>query len=220
MNLLNRRGLLALSASLCLSACNSMTATSIESINLAIKGKINEIPLDQIKSVEADSILIQAGAAEGLFVAPAGSIGRIEWLGLSEQVQTDHGRVTQLVGTATDVLSPLLAKDPFITGLLNVPEDTQVLRYVDYPLAYQTGLEQYATYKRGPLEEIKIFNSSLPHQRIDERIWMPQLHYKATNYYWVDPKSGSIRRSIQHVSPELPALDITLTRPSGARSTQ
>ena len=198
MNLFTRGGLLALAAA-CLPACNSMTATSIESLNLAISGKANVISVDYIRSVKADSLYIQAGATEGLFVAPAHSGERVNWYGLTEEVQTDHGRVTQLLGVENDALIPLIPQDPFITGLMQVADGAQVLRYADYPLAYQTGLEQYATYRQ-------------PHQRIDETIWMPQLDYKAINYYWLDMQTGQVRRSIQHISPTLPVMAITLTR--------
>jgi len=211
VNLFTRGGLLVLAA-VCLPACNSMTATSIESLNLAISGKANVISVDYIRSVKADSLYIQAGATEGLFVTPAHSGERVNWYGLTEEVQTDHGRVTQLLGVEDDALIPLIPQDPFITGLMQVADGAQVLRYADYPLAYQTGLEQYATYRRGPVEKIDILGSVQPHQRIDETIWMPQLDYKAINYYWLDMQTGQVRRSIQHISPTLPVMDITLTR--------
>jgi len=206
-----RRGLLALAAA-CLPACNSMTATSIETINLAIRGKANEVSLEHIRSVKADSLFIRAGGAEGLYVAPDRSGERVNWYGLTEQVQTDHGRLTQLLGMESDVLTPLAPNDPFVAGLMQVANGTQIVRRVDYPLAYQTGLEQHAIYHRGPVERIEIIDTMHNLQRIDEDIWMPQLNYKATNYYWLDPVSGRLRRSIQHLSPSLPAMDVTLTR--------
>ncbi len=211
MNSFYRRGPLAL-AFLFLCGCNSLTATTIETINLAIKGNINEIPIEQVTSVEADSLLIKAGAAEGLYVAQNERQGLVDWVGLDESVQTHNGRLTQLVGVGNDVFAPLIKNDPFLLGLSHVSDGTQVIRTVDFPRAYQTGLQQHATYTKGPLERIEILGQLLPHQRIDEQIWMPQLHYKATNYYWLDPDSGQVRRSIQHVAPDFPALDITVTR--------
>jgi len=211
VNPLMRKGLLALAVA-CLPACNSTTATSIETLNLAIRGKANEISLEQIRSVEADSLLILADGAEGLYVAPDRSGERVNWYGITEQVQTDHGRLTQLLGVKSDVLIPLAPNDPFIAGLMQVVDGTQTTRLVDYPLAYQTGLEQHATYERGPLERIEIVGTLYNLQRIDEHIWMPQINFKATNYYWLDPATGRVRRSVQYLSPDLPAMDITLVR--------
>lgn len=213
MNSFYRRGPLAL-AFLVLCGCNSLTATSIETINLAIKGDLNKIPLDKIAAVPGESLFIKADDAEGLYVKQAGNNGLVNWLGLNENLQTDHGRLTQLVGIGDDVFVPLVENDPFLRGLDSVPDGTQVVRAADYPLAYQTGLQQYATYKKGPLERIQILDQLVAHQRIDELIWMPQLHYRATNYYWLDLKSGQIRRSIQHLTPELPPFDMTVVRPS------
>lgn len=211
MNLLIRGGLLALAA-ICLPACNSVTADSIETFNRALSGKVNEIPVAQIRAVTADSLLIKAAGAEALYVKLSSDGGRVNWYGLTEEVQTSHGRITQLLGFKNDALIPLVADDPFATGLMQVTDGTQVLRYVDYPLSYQTGLEQYATYYRGPVENVQILDRVESHQRIDEVIRMPQLNYEAINYYWLDVQSGHVRRSIQHLSPEMPALDITLTR--------
>ena len=211
MNLLIRGGLLALAA-LCLPACNSVTADSIETFNRALSGKVNEIPVAQIRAVTADSLLIKAAGAEALYVKLSSDGRRVNWYGLTEEVQTSHGRITQLLGFKNDALIPLVADDPFATGLMQVTDGTQVLRYVDYPLSYQTGLEQYATYYRGPVENVQILDRVESHQRIDEVIRMPQLNYEAINYYWLDVQSGHVRRSIQHLSPEMPALDITLTR--------
>lgn len=211
MNLLIRGGLLALAA-ICLPACNSVTADSIETFNRALSGKVNEIPVAPIRAVTADSLLIKAAGAEALYVKLSSDGGRVNWYGLTEEVQTSHGRITQLLGFKNDALIPLVADDPFATGLMQVTDGTQVLRYVDYPLSYQTGLEQYATYYRGPVENVQILDRVESHQRIDEVIRMPQLNYEAINYYWLDVQSGHVRRSIQHLSPEMPALDITLTR--------
>ncbi len=219
MTRLYRGGLLAL-LFLSLGGCNSLTATTIETINLAIKGDLNKIPLEQIASVEADSLLIKAGQAEGLYVRQDARNGRIDWLGVTENVQTDHGRLTQLVGLGDDVLAPLNQDDPFALGLLNIADGTQVLRQVDYPLAYQSELQQYATYTQGPYETVQILDQLVALQRVDEQIWMPQLGYKATNYYWLDPHTGLIRRSVQHPSPDMPPLDMTLVRPPAMEQAQ
>jgi len=216
---LYRRGLLAL-LFLALGGCNSLTATTIETINLAVKGDLNKITLEQITAIEADSLLIKAGQAEGLYVRQDAQGSRIDWLGVTENVQTDHGRLTQLVGYGDDVVAPLNQDDPFTLGLLTVADGTQVLRHVDYPLAYQTELQQYATYKQGPYETIQVLDQLIALQRVDERIWMPQLGYKTTNYYWLDPQTGLIRRSIQHLSPKMPPLDVTLVRPPALEQAQ
>jgi hypothetical protein len=211
VNLFLRRGLLALAVA-CLPACNSMTATSIETLKLAVSGTANDVSREHIRSVQADSLLVRANGAEGLFVAPDSDGEQVNWYGLSEQVQTDHGRVTQLLGVGSDVLIPLVANDPFITGLMQVSDGTTTVRRVDYPLAYQTGLAQHATYQRGPVERIDILGTLHNLQRIDETISMPQLNYRTTNYYWLDIPTGRVRRSVQHLSPSLPAVDVTVTR--------
>ncbi|UJJ32064.1 YjbF family lipoprotein [Halopseudomonas maritima] len=192
-----------------------MTSNAVDSFRLAWQGKVNEIPDSQVQAVTGDSLLIRAGAAEALFTAPAGSTGCIAWWGISEQVETCYGRISQIVGLETDVAQHLAAGDPFQSGLLNVTEGQQVTRLVDFPLSYQTGITQIATYSIGPRESLTLFGQTAQYQRIDERIWMPELDYSALNQYWVDPATGQVRRSLQHPSPEFPVFEVISTHKHG-----
>jgi hypothetical protein len=209
-------GSLVLAALLGLGGCNSMTATAVDSIKLAVKGKVNTVPPERADNPRADTLLVSAGAAEALYVAPRNSSGQIQWRGITEQLETDGGRITQLLGMPIEVLAPLEQEDPLREGLMTLPNGTQVTRYVDYPLSYQTGLTQQATYTHGPLETMNIFGRSQTLQRIDEQIWMPQIKYSAVNYYWVDPATGGVRRSLQYLAPGLPAFDLIFTHQRGA----
>lgn len=192
-----------------------MTANSIDTFRLAWKGKINEIPDSQVMAVTGDSLLIRSGAAEALFTAPAGSTGCIAWWGIAEQIETCYGRVSQVVGLETDVAQPLTADDPFKTGLLRVTEGQQVTRLVDFPLSYQTGITQVSTYFIGPQESLTLFGKTTQYQRIDERVWMPELDYSTLNHYWVDLDTGLVRRSIQHPIPDFPAFEVISTHKDG-----
>ncbi len=198
-------------AAITLTGCNSLTANSIDTIRLAWNGKVNEISDSQVQQVPGDSMLIRAGAAEALFVAPAGSSGCIDWWGIGEQVATCHGRISQIVGLESDVIQPLAEDDPFIRGLLHVTDGQQAFRSVDLPLTYQTGISQVATYTVGPLEALTLFGYTAQYRRIDEQIWMPELDYSALNQYWVDPASGQVRRSLQHPIPGLPVFEVITT---------
>lgn len=210
MSPLLRAGLLLLAA-LPLAACNSLTADSVSTFKLLADGKLNRIPAERIDNSRADTLLIAAGRAEGLYIAPAGSSGVIQWLGLTEQLETHNGRVTQLVGLKTDINAPLNPDDPFLTGLLAIQDGTQVVRSVDLPLTYQTGLLQVATYYRGPLEQLDSAADQQQYQRIDEHVRMPQINYQTTNHYWVEPGTGRVRRSIQQPAPGLLEMDMLFT---------
>lgn len=208
-------GSLLLAALLGLGGCNSMTATAYDTIKLAVQGKVNTVPPERANNPRADTLFVAAGAAEALYVAPRNSSGKIQWRGITEQVETHNGRITQLLGTPVEVLAPLDDQDPLSGNLLTVPKGAQVTRTVDYPLSYQTGLTQQATYLHGPLETMTVFGRSQALQRIDEQIWMPQINYSAVNYYWVDPDTGDVRRSLQYPSPDLPAFDLIFTHQRG-----
>lgn len=192
---------------LILTACNSLTSDTISSFRLLFDEDRNRIPAERVNDPRADTLLVSTASAQGLFIAPPGSHGQIQWRGVTEQLETDNGRITQLVGMDVEVLVPLAANDPFRSGLIGVADGTRISRLVDLPLTYQTGLHQEAVYYRGPLEAIG--QQSL--QRIDEHIRMEQIGFQTTNYYWLDPETGRVRRSIQNPAPGLPTFDLLFT---------
>lgn len=210
MTLSLRTGALLL-AVLPLVGCNSLTATSVESLALLMDSDRNSISLERTNDARADTLLIKLDSAQALFEAPPGSRGRIWWYGPAQQLETYNGRITQLVGLETDVMTQPVDADPLTAGLLQVADGTQVTRSVDLPLTYQSGLQQIATYYRGPLEQIDFPGDLTLYQRIDEQVWMPQLKFRALNHYWIDPQTGSVRRSIQHPAPSLAVFDLLFT---------
>lgn len=195
-------------ATLAICGCSSLSKTSIDTLRVIWGGELNELAESQIFQPDADTLVIRAGIGETLFVAPRHSQGCIAWSGLSEQVETCFGRLTQLVGLEAEVAQPLALTDPFRTGLLTVANGEQVTRVVDYPVTYQTGITQIATYFIGPVEPLTLFGQTVMYQRIDEQIHMPELGYSALNQYWVDPETAEIRRSLQHPHPHFPVLEI------------
>lgn len=197
--------------------CNSLTATSLETMKLAIKGPAPQISAARIDAIDSPTLLAEFGVAQALFTSHTDAVGQVQWLGRTEVLVTHHGRLVKTAGLPADFISPLLADDPFANGLHLVQDGQRIHRIVDYPSRYQTGLEQQATYKRGPMEDVEIRGQTLRLQRIDERIWMPELKYRAVNRYWVDNQSGFVHKSAQHVAPQLPVIYLTVLQSHGGR---
>lgn len=202
-------------AALGLAGCNSLSGDAVDTIRLAISGPESVITTERVNAVNAPVLLAELGVAEALLVSPAQTAaGLVEWHGTTEMLLTHAGRVVQTAGLPADLIAPLLPDDPFISGLHTLADGHTVTRLVDYPALYQTGLPQQAQYKRRKVESITFMGTQHQLLRIDETIHMPELGFKATNKYWVEPDNGRVRYSVQHIAPDQPPLRLTLVKTS------
>ncbi|MEH6499689.1 MAG: YjbF family lipoprotein [Pseudoalteromonas distincta] len=215
MNNLLRMGALTL---ICSSAvgCNSMTANAYDTLRIAVQGPESQVSTGTINRLGQPALVVQLGQSEALMVQASASSSRAEWHGSHQMMVTRQGRVVQTAGMpeASDVIAPLLEDDPFLGDLRALAERTEVTRLVDMPKLYLSALPQHARYTRGPVQEREIMGELITLQRIDERISIPAISFSATNQYWVDPATGAVLASVQHISPELAPLVITHVKPN------
>lgn len=200
-----------------LAGCNSLSGDSLATMRLALTGPESPISVERVNAVDGPVLLAELGVAEAMLISPAPIAELTEWHGTSEMLLTQGGRLVQTAGLPVDLIAPLAANDPFRTGLNNLVDDTQVTRLVDYPARYLTGLRQHARYRVGRIESVSYMGTQHQLLRIDERIHMPELNFRATNHYWIEPDTGTVRRSVQHIAPDLPPLRLTVAKPQGGR---
>lgn len=197
-----------------LAGCNSMTATSYDTLRVAIFGPESIVTTDYVNSLEVPALVVQLGQTEALLVQAASTQGLSEWHGLEQMLVTHNGRLVQSAGLPlqADVITALLPDDPFLNDLRQMPTRS-VTRLVDMPMRNLHSLPQHAEYRMGPLQAIEIMGSRRMLQRIDESVNMPGLGLRATNYFWIEPETGKVVASKQHLDPELPPLFLTEVRP-------
>jgi hypothetical protein len=200
-----------------LAGCNSLSGDAIDTMRLAISGPASEISVERVNAVNGPVLLAEMGVAEAMLVSPGTGTGLAEWHGVTEMLLTHEGRIIKTAGLLTDVTVPLLAvDDPFVIGLHVIPDGLEVARLVDYPALHQSGLRQFARYQRGEVERITYMGAKHSLLRVNETIRMPELGFKATNQYWVEPDTGLVRHSVQHIAPDLPPLRLTLVKTQGS----
>ncbi|WP_193075248.1 YjbF family lipoprotein [Pseudomonas sp. FME51] len=197
--------------------CNSLSGDALQTMKLAISGPESPVTIERVNAVNGPALSARLGAAEAMLVSNGAATGLVEWYGITEMLLTQHGRVIQSAGLPSDFIAPLVAGDPFNEGLLNVTDGFEITRQVDYPAQYLTGLRQHARYKRGPVEAVEYMGQRHMLQRVDEHIRMPELGFKATNHYWLEPDTGLVRRSTQYIAPDLPPLHLTLLKTTGGQ---
>lgn len=199
-----------------LAGCNSLSRDAVDTMRLAITGPESVISVDRVNAVDAPVLLAELDVAEALLVAPGAATGLAEWHGVNQMLLTHNGRLVQSAGLPADVIAPLVANDPFLVGLNNLAPDTEVTRLVDYPAQYRTGLRQHARYRVRKMESIAYMGAEHELLRVDEMISMPELGFRATNSYWLEPDTGLVRHSVQHLAPGMPPLRLTLARTEGS----
>ncbi|SDS45011.1 Group 4 capsule polysaccharide lipoprotein gfcB, YjbF [Halopseudomonas litoralis] len=197
--------------------CNSLSGDALQTMKLAISGPESPVTIERVNAVNGPALSVRLGVAEAMLVTRGSATGVVEWYGITEMLLTQHGRVTQSAGLPFDIIAPLVSGDPFNQGLLTVADGLEITRQVDYPAQYLTGLRQHAHYERGPLEEVEFMGQRHMLQRVDEHIRMPELDFKATNHYWLEPDTGLVRRSTQYIAPDLPPLHLTLLKTAGGQ---
>ena len=200
-----------------LAGCNSLSGDALDTMRLAISGPESVISVERVNAIDAPVLLGELGAAEAMLVSPGQALGLAEWHGITEMLLTHNGRLVQSAGLPVDVIAPLVANDPFRSGLHNLADGTEITRVVDYPALYQTGLHQHARYRIRNIEPITYMGAEHQLLRIDEVIRMPELDFRATNQYWVEPDTGVVRPSVQHFAPDLPPLRLTLVKTQGGQ---
>lgn len=198
-----------------LAGCNSLTGDAYDTLKLAYSGPEPAVKVEHVQAVNQPVLIVEFGVADAMLVSQGQSTGLVEWYGITEMFLTHGGRIVQTAGLPVDPIAPLVADDPFLLGLHTITDGMEVERLVDYPALYQTGLRQQARYRIGKIESITFMGSSHQLLRIDEHIRMPELNYRATNHYWIEPHSGLVRHSLQHIAPDLPPLRLTLAKTQG-----
>jgi hypothetical protein len=194
-----------------LAGCNSTTVDSYRTMKLAIAGPPPVATVGYVRSLDRPALAARLGNAEAVMVLAARRNGVDEWHGVTETLVLRHGRLVQSAGLpdGSDLIVATPADDPFQGDLRTLQDGTEVTRLVDLPARFLTGIPQYARYSLGPLQTREIMGVKRELRRVDERISMPALGFRATNRYWFDPASGRVLISEQQWLPGMPGLILT-----------
>ena len=215
MNNLTRLGACCLAA-IMLPGCGSLMNDSYDTIKLAISGPEPLVTTEYVNNLGRPGMVVRLVQSEALLVRAAAYGDVAEWHGLEQMLVTHNGRVIQGAGLpeASNLLAPLAANDPFNGDLRDIGQQ-EVVRLVDYPQRFMTGIPQIATYELGRLETIEVMGRELQLQRLDEYISMPAIDFATTNTYWFDPATGKVIASNQQLAPGLPPMSLTEVWPAG-----
>ena len=168
------------------------------------------VPLEQAASVPYASIGVRVrGYNELMLVLATNAEGQQLWTSdVRIAIVTQNGHIVRTAGLGRD-LSGLRFVGTAHPGGANYSWEAD---FKDMGLYGVTGDCQPIATKN---EVITVLGKELNTQRIDERCETSshQLSWSFRNTYWLDPVTGLAWRSIQHIHPRFPALEITVLRP-------
>jgi len=139
----------------------------------------------------------------------------LEWR--SPDLKYLHTRSWRLVKTAGLPINILrtefIGSDPVAEGLQYAQSGAEAIRIVDFSNAERFGRVVRSRFQDQGEAPIRIVELDYPTRLMREDNHVEIDDWEFTNYYWYDPATGIVWRSIQHVDPAFDPLEISILKP-------
>lgn len=202
-----------------LAGCAASTPFNLafDSLHLALTGGNNPaITRATADRVPYASMLVAVGNARPALVvlANANDLQR-SWVSADKTMLiTQSGRLIKTVGFKNNLVGVhSLMTDPVQTGLHRIGHGSRYSRSVDLMPGYHIGAQAESEFHRGDVEAITILGITRQLLHVTETLRLPELRFQARNDYWVDPNTGFVWQSRQHLGPDLPPVFLAIAKP-------
>jgi hypothetical protein len=129
---------------------------------------------------------------------------------------TRHGRIVKTAGLAESLVNTIHSDpDPVVNPAHDWKAPVKTRRVIDIEPGDHYGLTVVGTVERIAVEEIEILEFRYMTNLLRERAYVAELDWDFENYFWVDAKTGFVWKSIQHVTPSMPPVEIEILKPAG-----
>jgi len=210
------RAVPVLAAAIMLAGCSSIGRGDISSVYLIAKsvwgGSRQNVTLQEAASVPYASMGVRLGDGEETMIILAGDTGgqRLWTSSARIALTTSDGRIVRTAGFEHNLggYEPL-GESPLDGGV-------HIVRWqADFPDLNLYSVPITCRDRQAGNVTITILGTEVHTKRIEETCASAggRLDWSFKNTYWVDPDSGLIWRSIQHVHPQLDAIESEILRP-------
>ena len=210
--------------SLALAGCNSTGQSDFAQFYQAARQSFatsfgsGRVTKDQAAAIPYASIGYRLNdGAEQLLVLATDANGEQLWTSNAHIViVTRGGRIARTVGLPQDVsaVTPQTGLQlPAIAAALKGTET--YTRLEDFPDLPAYGAAIICTAVSKGRETIAVLGRGISTARIDEACRSAELKWTFTDNYWLDPDSGLVWRSVQHIHPKGGKIEIETFRPPG-----
>ncbi len=132
-------------------------------------------------------------------------------------LQTRSWRLVKTANLPTDIAgTEFVSPDPLAVGLQNVSSGTQAKRIVDFRDPGRYGRVVRSRFDDLGSEPISIVGRTYPTRLMREVNHVEVEDWDYENFYWFDPATGAVWRSVQHVDRSFPPFRISVLKPPAA----
>jgi len=185
------------------------------SINRALFGYSSDfINQDLVDGIPYASMKVTIGKGpSGLMILESMNEGNLIWVSADNVFfVVKEGRIVRTSGLSNNLIayeSPFYSFKQILEGNFNL-EKFNIYYSYDKPQLY--GLKTEVFIKIIGKQNIKILEKDRETILFEEIVENEYLGWKVKNRFWVDPQTGFVWRSVQHVSPKLPQIEMTITK--------
>lgn len=217
----NRRMLLVSAAATLVAGCssdqNSDTNMLLGMFNQSINpfGQGPSVQLAEVAAIPYATIGIRLGSStQSILVLASSDGGRQLWTSSSRIViETAAGRIITTAGLPYNLSATQINGGDPISGLPHLHSRAKLSRKIDLADKNLYAIETSSIFSAARPATIEILGTQIKAVYATEECTAPTLDWTFTNEYWADIRSGLIWRSVQHVHPDMDAIELETLRP-------
>ncbi len=175
------------------------------------------ITRETINNIPYASALLKIGkGSSGLIILESVSGNQYTWVSRDRvYLVTVEGRIQKTAGLPNNLTDLKSLKQTF-EGLIKKPDKVfNYFAYYSYEKPNLTDLKVNVSLVNKGSQEVEILGEVRNLILFEEKISNDIIRWSETNLYWVDPKDYFVWKSVQHISPKLPAFKLQITKRPG-----
>ncbi len=216
----SRRVALVYAAAALLPACGNSTALRALKFSYDIaRGEEVKNPLTRAQIDDNPYAKIEVRVGKRVLAVLEERVGSdLLWRSADNRIlQTRSWRLVKTANLPTDIAgTEFVSRDPLDVGLQNVSSGTQAERIVDFRAPARYGRVVRSRFDDLGSKAISIIGRTYPTRLMREVNHVEVEDWRYENFYWFDPATGIIWRSVQHVDPSFEPLRISVLKPPAA----
>ncbi len=187
-----------------LAGCSALGGSVADTVRLAVAQHSSQLP-SAAEVAAKPYYQMYASTRSGQAVLILGNLDgeREAWYGKGDVVLfLRHGQVVASSGLASNLEGLRLPADnSFARGLQHLATPVEFNANMDWS-GYRYGVAVHVRLVPMGATRLEILGQSRDVLRVDEILDAPAARWHAVNRYWVDPASGLVWKSEQHLTPE------------------
>ena len=212
-----RRGVLLCGFGAVVSACSGSLESISESMRIAFRG-YEGVPITRarINTLPYASMAAKIGKGpRSLIVLGRADEGELHWFSADRTVLvTRYGRVVRTAGFPANIRNTRLLDDDPLPKIVSGPLSTATFRR----LVDLTPTDRYGILITSSLEALGPETIEIAELHFDTEVYFEtctarEFDWSFENQYWVDPKNGLTWKSVQHIHPDIPPIELELLKP-------